>query len=254
MNVIIKSSLLAASTLALAIGLGAAPALASGGGCGSQCIDWKYEEDKIEIDFEDEFDLDALGALCPDQYFDGDMNALATVMDGKNKDDLKNTATAAANIITVDNGHGGYFPHTASFSGVQESVGTMFSKAKLEYVEVHDEAKNSATAVANVLDMKTTKLGLMDGEQKFYGDHEAVARVIEGKFKDDLTNSSTAAANIASLSVKPHNGTGIALVNLGQDAGGYLSASSIVSGATVHGTLTNSATSVANVISVSYKP
>lgn len=222
-----KSKLvIATSAIALAIGFGSAPAFATipgGGNYGSPCcgVDWDFVGGDIDLNIQpDDFDLSGITSICAEQLFVGELDAEAIVKKAKVDGDLTNAATAAANMISVTGDTVNDVTKPSSFPAVVEAV---------------QEAYGKLYATAEV------------GSNYYWW---APKMEVGG----NLDNAATAAANIISLDV-----SGIGGVDATQKAGSFwndldLTATAEVSRVKVGGDLTNSATTAANIVSVSVTP
>lgn len=285
---------IATSAIALAIGFGSAPAFAgfpNGGDNVSPCcgVDWDFEGGDIDLNIDPgEFDLSGITSICADQLFVGELDADAIVKKANVDGNLTNSATAAANMISVagatvdDETSPSSFP--AVVEAVQEAYGKLYATAEVgspyywwsPKMEVGKNLDNTATAAANIISLDVSGIGGVEATQ-VAGSHwndldlTATAEVSRVKVGKDLTNSATTAANIVSVTVTPtkldaghdfsfgrggdHHGgnddlTSLALIDVSQTAFVEMDATAKVSSVKVGGNLTNTATAAANVISV----
>lgn len=215
-----KSSLLAAaSAFAVISGFAAAPAVASALTCDHCNVAWDFDPGFIAINADPIFlNLDSLSRICANQSFVGEQFDLAAV-GHVSALDISNTASAIANVVSVSGGQG-----TGANEG--ETLPSSFPAV----INAVQKANGELTAVAAAHDMKAW----------------------DGNFE----NVATAAANIANVSA-----TDVGVISGSQSAGqiGFftynpleLNSAAIASDVLVkNGTLDNTASSVANVASVS---
>lgn len=211
-----KSSLLAAaSAFAVISGFAAVPALASALTCDNCNVAWNFDPGIIDIDAAPIFlDLDSLTRICANQTFAGEQSDLAAI-GHVSALDVSNTASAIANVVSVSGGKG-----TAD-----ETLPSSFPAV----VNAIQKANGELTAVAAAYDVKA-----------WHGDFENIA---------------TAAANIINVS-----STDVGVISGSQTAGNIglfsrpleLETAAVASNVFAKtGNLDNTASSVANVASVS---
>lgn len=213
-----KSSLLAAaSAFAVISGFAAVPSVAGVLNCDNCNVAWNFDPGFIAIDADPiALDLDSLTRICANQTYVGEQFDLAAI-GHVSALDVSNTASAIANVVSVSGG---------TPEGATQSDPSAFPAV----VNAIQKANGELTAIAVAYDAKA-----------WHGNFENVA---------------TAAANIANVS-----STDVGVISGSQTAGtiGFfnydpleLKSAAVASDVFVKtGTLDNTASSVANVASVS---
>ncbi|MCR6630756.1 MAG: hypothetical protein NVV74_12295 [Magnetospirillum sp.] len=289
-----KASVLAAtSALTLVLGLAAQPASAGwfgGGGGGPQLpstdccgVDWHFTGGDLTIEIDpNDLEFAALTNICADQDFTGFLHSAAIVADSISGG-VTNAASSITNVISV----GGTDGSASSFPAIVDAVQSVDGKLK-SFAGVFDavvtpggDFSNAATSAANVVNISSTSLALLDATQEagsYYHpiklDATAIAKGVQVQgIGGDFENTASAIANVASVTVTPavvqngalnfnnshHNNqpqtpnisaTSLALVDVTQNAVGSFSSLAKSAHLNVAGTVNNAATSAANVINV----
>lgn len=271
-----KSSLLTAvSAFTLIAGFAAAPAFASRWDCDNCNVAWDFDPGFIDIDAAPIYlDLDALTRICANQTFTGsqfDLAAAGHVV----ADEISNTATAIANVVSVSGGQndaGDTLPSSfpAVVNAVQKANGQLTAIAAAYDMKALDgNFENVATAAANIINVSSTDVGVISGSQTagkigwfYYEPLELDAKAIASNVyvKDGtLDNTASSVANVASIEV---SGDGLksgffdptkdvlALVDLDQSAITDQSSFAMLTKAYAKGNVSNAASSVVNAVSV----
>lgn len=269
-----------ASTIAVVLGLGAAPAFAGGTSHGpthpsvptptvtSDCcsVDWSYDPIEINIYTSDkDFHLGGLSEICSTQSFTGSLSDSASLTSTTSAG-VDNAVSAIANVISVNGGENAGATVRSNFPAVINAVQTVAGGATASasantnnvVVTGANNFNSSATAAFNIADIQSTLVASLKDTQTI-GANNGFATITSSATANnttvhngELSNTASSVGNVANLDVKYGAGSidAVGIADLKQTAYVNMGSTASMTSNNVSGKVTNSASSIANVASL----